>query len=50
MVIKPGGPKEQRLIENLRRQYKNRSHRKSVQKQLEDEKNDRFDGLSKEVK
>jgi hypothetical protein len=50
MIIKPGGPKEQRLIENLRKTYKNRSNRKSVQKQLDDKSNDRFEGLSKEVK
>jgi len=31
MIIKPGGPKEQRLIENLRKIYKNRTNRKSVQ-------------------
>ena len=50
MIIKPGGPKEQRLIENLRKTYKNRSNRKSVQKLLDDKSNDRFEGLSKEVK
>ena len=36
MIIKPGGPKDQRLVEELRKQYKNRSNRKSVQKHLDD--------------
>jgi hypothetical protein len=50
MIIEPTGPKELRNIEQLRQRYKNRTHRKSVEKYLDDDLNDRFEGISKEVK
>lgn len=46
MIIKPSGPKELRQTETLRKRYKARRNRKSVEKELENEKNDRFDGVS----
>ena len=46
MIIKPSGPKELRQTENLRTRYKARRNRKSVEKELENDKNDRFDGVS----
>jgi hypothetical protein len=50
MVIKPGSLKDLRQTEKLRQQYKNRANRKSVAKELDNDKNDRFDGISKDVK
>lgn len=46
MIIKPSGPKELRQAENLRTRYKARRNRKSVEKELENDRNDRFDGVS----
>ena len=50
MVIKPGSLKDLRQTEKLRQQYKNRANRKSVARELDNDKNDRFDGISKDVK
>lgn len=50
-LIKPGGPKDLRKVENLRETMKNRAHRKSISRDLDDPaKEDRFEGVSKEVK
>lgn len=46
-IIKPGGPKDLRTVENLRDVYKRRTNRKCVKEKLED---DRFEGISGEVK
>ena len=50
MIIKPGSLKDLRQTEKLRQQYKNRSNRKSVSDELDNDKNDRFEGVSKDVK
>jgi len=58
MLVKPGSPKDLKMIEQLRLKYKNRTHRKNVSKTLDamdlaEEKrvrDDRFEGLSSEVK
>lgn len=50
MIIKPGSLKDLRQTEKLRQQYKNRSNRKSVANELDNDKNDRFEGVSKDVK
>ena len=47
VCIKPSGPKDLKLIETMREQVKGRANRKSVSKNLED---DRFEGLSSDVK
>ena len=51
MVIKPGGPKDQRMIERLRHEQKQRANRKSVSDSLASKDNDRrFEGLTSDVK
>jgi len=49
MTIKPGSPKDLKLIEKMRQEQKNRAYRKSIDRQLEDE-DWRFEGLSSDVK
>lgn len=49
MVLKPGGPTEQQMIEAMRIEKKNRAHRKEVD--VSEKTNDeRFDGLTSDVK
>lgn len=47
MIVKPGSPKDLRAIEAMRDKNKQRSHRKDIQDQLDQ---DRFDGVSTDVK
>ena len=47
-LVKPGGPKGLRKVENLRDIYKRRTNRKSVKAQLDDDT--RFEGVSSEAK
>ena len=51
MVIKPGSPADQKMIEKMRSLQKNRAYRKSVDEELEkSEDESRFEGLSSDVK
>ena len=50
MMIKPGSVPDTKLVEKMRTRDKQRANRKSVEKELEDDVEDRFYGLSKEVK
>ena len=50
-IIKPGGPKDQRIVESYRETLKRRAHRKSVKQDIDDPtKEDRFENVSSEVK
>jgi len=49
VVLKPGGPQDTKNIEVWRTAKKNRSYRKEVDV-TENSKDERFEGLSKEVK
>ena len=49
MIIKPGSVEDLKLIEKMRIKDKKRANRKSIEKELKED-NDRFYGLSKEVK
>lgn len=50
MIVKPNGPKDLRKVENLRELYKRRAGRKSLEYYLDKDTDDRFDGVSKDVK
>lgn len=45
VILKPGGPQDTVMIEKMRQEQKNRSHRKHVDV-TDKSKDDRFEGLS----
>ena len=50
MLIKPGSTFDQKVVERMRTRDKQRANRKSIERDLDDDFEDRFYGLSKEVK
>lgn len=50
MVIKPGSPKDQKIVQKLRQEQKNRAYRKALEDLSQIDEDERFEGLSPEVK